>query len=83
MKCLRNKITDEIRRVSNERAESMIANNDSWSYCPKSYWKTLVRDVVTAKEVKCPLVEATETSEVKKKKLKVSGRQRQKILREN
>ena len=43
MKTVKNKQTDEIIRVSNERAFHLV-NSGKWTYCPKSEWKIKVRD---------------------------------------
>lgn len=43
MKCIQNKTTDEIVRVSNERA-SQLVETKAWAYTSKSKWKRLVRD---------------------------------------
>lgn len=40
MKCIKH--GDEIRRVSDEQATEKVKNG--WQYCPKSEWKTQVRD---------------------------------------
>ena len=50
MKCVKNNLTSEVKRLSNEQAENRVATLDKsceangimlWSYCPKSEWKAL------------------------------------------
>jgi hypothetical protein len=43
MKCVQNKKTGEIKRVSDEQASFMT--NSGWHYTSKSKWKRKVRDV--------------------------------------
>lgn len=43
MKCIKNVITNEIKRVKNEEAEKLVQSN-SWKYCSKTLWKQLIRD---------------------------------------
>ena len=40
MKCVMNNLTLEVKRVSDENAERLVAKND-YKYCPKSEWKAL------------------------------------------
>lgn len=37
----------EYKRVSDEKAEAMVANG--WKYCPKEEWKLKVRDAKSQK----------------------------------
>jgi hypothetical protein len=38
MKCIRNNQTGEIRRLSNDRAEELVAKPE-WTYTSKGHWK--------------------------------------------
>ena len=40
MKCIMHNLTLEVKRVSNENAERLVAKND-YKYVPKSEWKAL------------------------------------------
>ena len=40
MKCVKNLNTDEIKRVTEDRASSMV-NLGTWKYVPKSEWKAV------------------------------------------
>jgi len=40
MKCVRNMTTSEVKRVSNEQAERLVAKSD-YKYVPKKEWKAL------------------------------------------
>lgn len=48
MKCIRNKNTKGIKRVSNEYASQMV-DTGLWVYCPKQEWKHEVRDAKQGK----------------------------------
>jgi hypothetical protein len=43
MKCLKHLLTDEVIRVSDEKAEAIRAEDTlepkCWQYCPKHEWK--------------------------------------------
>jgi hypothetical protein len=39
MKCVRNTNTNEVRRVSEDRAIELT--KQGWNFCPKSLWKEL------------------------------------------
>jgi hypothetical protein len=43
MKTIRNLSTDTWKRVSDAEAASTVGRK-GWEYCPKSEWKTKVRD---------------------------------------
>lgn len=38
MKTVQNKITGEIKRITEEEAIKMLPNS-VWIFCPKSFWK--------------------------------------------
>ena len=40
MKCIMHNNTLEVKRVSNERAEQLVAKSD-WKFVPKDEWKKL------------------------------------------
>jgi hypothetical protein len=40
MKCVKNTNTNEVKRVSNETANRLVAAG-SYAFCPKSEWKAL------------------------------------------
>ena len=44
MKCVTNKATHKIKRVTNELAMNMVSSGD-WNYVAKEIWKRKVRDV--------------------------------------
>ena len=40
MKCIRDGVSGEIRRVSDDKAEQMVRDYPAlWHYCPKRLWK--------------------------------------------
>lgn len=47
MKCIKNNLTNEVRRVSDEHADHLVSfvnksmGTPLWSFCPKSEWKAL------------------------------------------
>lgn len=49
MKCIKNRTTGEVRRVSNEEAWKLESRG--WNYIPKSEWKELTRIVVDKPKV--------------------------------
>lgn len=64
MKCVKNRNTSEIKRVSDDRATEMVANG--WSFVPKSEWK-LQRPVKAA--VEAAVQDLLTTGELKPKKI--------------
>ena len=44
MKCITNRTTHKIKRVTNELASDLVSSGD-WNYVPKEIWKRDVRDV--------------------------------------
>ena len=84
MKCVKNLSTQEIKRVSDERAADLVANK-GWSFTSKKEWKTSVRDVVVIPvKIEAPAAElGTETPVEPVKKQKVQGRQFAKRTGEN
>jgi hypothetical protein len=40
MKCVKNSNTNEVKRVSNETADRLVATGN-FSFCPKAEWKAM------------------------------------------
>lgn len=53
MKTIRNNITAEVKRVSEEMATSRVSTG-RWSFCPKGDWKALRTDT---EDVKVPTLD--------------------------
>lgn len=81
MKCIFNHITNEIKRVSEERADELVAKG--WTFCSKKRWKMEVRDIVKVAAVEAVIEQALEAPVTVPEKKKVQGRQRMKKLGEN
>ena len=45
MKCVKNVLSGDVKRVSDEAASKMT--KEGWDYCPKSLWKATCRTKVT------------------------------------
>jgi hypothetical protein len=44
-KCIKNKATGEVRRVSNNEAKELTSSKkEKWHYVPKSVWQRYVRN---------------------------------------
>lgn len=65
MKTLKRK--DEIVRVTDTKSDSYL--NRGFSFCPKSEWKTNIRDFTKTKKEEDNTVKS-ETKKISKKKLK-------------
>lgn len=50
MKCVKNKVTNEIERVGNETAHNRV-NSGNWVYCPKHEYKSFVKLLSDNKEL--------------------------------
>lgn len=50
MKCIKNKVTNEIERVNNETAHNRV-NSGKWVYCPKHEYKSFVKALNDDKEL--------------------------------
>lgn len=73
MKCLKNEKTGNIIRVTDTQAYNMVGS--TWSYVPKSEWKTAVRKVTEKQETEETKKEETVSEKaLRRKKLKTKQR---------
>jgi hypothetical protein len=68
MKCVKNTSTNEVKRVSNEAAERLVANGN-YAFCPKSEWKALrPKDFVNPETLAPKLSQKEKTQRQRSKK---------------
>ena len=48
MKCVKNIVTDQVKRISDDDAYKLVSKGD-WAWCPKKEWKNNVRGPVKTK----------------------------------
>jgi len=74
MKCIKNRETNEIVRVTDQQVNQMVGSR--WEFVPKSEWKTVSRNITEKQEEEIEKKEISVSKKLERRK-KIGEKQRQ------